>query len=379
MGLQDRDYLRDVPPPPRRGGRPGGGLSLPLWSVTTWIIVVTSAIFLVDRFLPPAFAPDGTVTVVNPELAARWAEIPAENRLIGDPEPPRGWQASVTESYRGPMETPQGTAEVTIPVLVRHGMRVPPIQKWLQFTTGQAIIYRDSTFGLVGFEFWRFVGYMFLHADVMHLLFNMIGLYFFGAVVENYLGGKRYFAFYLLCGIFGALLFMLLNVGGLLAKQSLGSVPPGLLPNSPFAPLIGASAGVFGVIFAAAYLMPRATVYLFGVIPMQLRTLAYGLVAFAVFTVLMKGNNAGGEAAHLGGAIAGAWFIRRPHTLHGFFDLLGRADPTSRSNKARKAVRGGSGPSSAEIDRILDKVRDRGLASLDAKERATLREASRRD
>jgi membrane associated rhomboid family serine protease len=379
MGLQDRDYLRDSPPPPRRPARSGGGLGLPLWSVTTWIIVVTSAIFLVDRFLPPAFAPDGTITVLNPELAARWASVPAANRVVGEPEPPRGWQANVTESYRGPVETPQGTAEVEVPVLVVHGIRVPPIQKWLQFTTGQAIIYRDSTFGLVGFEFWRFIGYMFLHADVTHLLFNMIGLFFFGPIVENYLGGKRYFAFYLLCGIFGAALFMLLNIGGLLAKEHLGSVPPGLLPNAPFAPLIGASAGVFGVIFAAAYLMPNATVYLFGILPMRLRTLAFGLVAFAVVTVLMKGNNAGGEAAHLGGAIAGAWFIRRPHQLHGFFDGLGRADPTSRSNKVRKAARSGTGPSSAEIDRILDKVRERGLASLDARERATLREASRRD
>lgn len=379
MGLQDRDYLRETPPPPRRGRRSGAALGLPIWSVTTWIIVVTSAIFLVDRFLPPAFAPDGTVTVLNPGLAARWATVPAGNRVIGEPEPPRGWQASVTESYRGPLETPQGVVEATVPVLERHGMRVPPIQKWLQFTTGQALVYRDATFGLVGFEFWRFVGYMFLHADVTHLLFNMIGLFFFGPIVEHFLGGKRYFAFYLLCGIFGAVLFMLLNVGGLLAKDHLGSVPPGLLPNAPFAPLIGASAGVFGVIFAAAYLMPTATVFLFGVIPMQLRTLAYGLVGFAVLTVVMKGNNAGGEAAHLGGAIAGAWFIRRPHQLHGFFDFLGRADPTSRSNKVRKARVAGAGPSAAEIDRILDKVRERGLASLDAKERATLREASRRD
>ena len=125
--------------------------------------------------------------------------------------------------------------------------------------------------------------------------------------------------------------------------------------------------------------MPTATVFLFGVIPMQLRTLAYGLVGVAVLTVVMKGNNAGGEAAHLGGAIAGAWFIRRPHQLHGFFDFLGRADPTSRSNRVRKARIAGAGPSTAEIDRILDKVRERGIASLDARERATLRDASRRD
>jgi len=378
MGLHDRDYLRAAPPPRRGPGR-AAGLAGPGWSVTTWIIVVTSAIFFIDRLLPPSLAPKGTYTVLNEELAARWAAVPEEQKVYGAPQPMGGWTVGVTESWRGPVATPRGTVEATVPVLVRLYDRVPPIQKWLQFTTGQALIYRSPTLGLVGFEAWRFIGYEFLHADVTHLAFNMLGLFFFGGIIERYLGAKRYLAFYLLCGIFGALVFMLLNVGGLAAMELSGKVPPGLLPNSPFTPLIGASAGVFGIILGAAYLMPDATVFLFGVLPMRLRTLAYGLVVLAVVTIVLGWRNAGGEAAHLGGALAGAWFIRRPEQLHGFFDLLGRADPTSRSNKARKAARGAARPDAAEIDRILDKVRTQGLASLSEREKAALREASRRD
>jgi membrane associated rhomboid family serine protease len=65
-------------------------------------------------------------------------------------------------------------------------------------------MYWDDATGLRGFEFWRFISFQFLHANLSHLLFNMIGLYFFGSIVEQYLGSKRYLAFYLLCGVAGA-------------------------------------------------------------------------------------------------------------------------------------------------------------------------------
>ena len=142
------------------------------------------------------------------------------------------------------------------------------------------------------------------------------------------------------------------------------------------------SSGLREFILACAFLVPNAMVLLFFVIPMRLATLAYGLVAVALFTVIFQRDNAGGEAAHLGGAIAGWWFIRHPHSLHGFFDFLGRYDPTSRSGAAYRAGRvrskGGSTLDDAEIDRILAKIHDQGLQSLTAKEKRALREASKR-
>ncbi|MCP3902723.1 MAG: hypothetical protein GY715_03725, partial [Planctomycetes bacterium] len=132
---------------------------------------------------------------------------------------------------------------------------------------------------------------------------------------------------------------------------------------------------------------PKATVLLFFIIPMQLRTLAYGLLAFALIMIITGGKNAGGEAGHLGGAIAGFYFIRRPHHLHGFFNFLGWIDPTSHHYRpgreargrevARSAQRQGM-PDRAEIDRILDKVHTEGLASLTDKEKRILRDASER-
>ena len=233
-------------------------------------------------------------------------------------------------------------------------------RNWLHLSTDNAVFK---------VQYWRFIGFQFLHADVTHLLFNMIGLYFFGPLVEQYLGGKRYLAFYLLCGIFGAVLYLILNLAGFVV----GKEVPFLLVNNPASQLIGASAGVFGVLLAGAFLAPSARVLVFLVFPMKLSTMAYLLVAFSILTMFNNGSNAGGETAHLGGAIAGWYFIRNPHHLKGFFDFLGKADPTSK----RFALRD-KGTSQEEIDRILDKIHNKGLQSLTSKEKKILHNASRK-
>ncbi len=233
------------------------------------------------------------------------------------------------------------------------------MREWLYMSTDHAIW---------GLHYWRFIGFQFLHANFQHLLFNMIGLFFFGPLVEQYLGGKRYLAFYLLCGIFGAILYLILNLGGYMFAEAI----PGLLFNDTATPLVGASAGVFGVLLAGAFLAPNVRVLLFFIIPMRLSTMAYGLVLLALFTVFFGRDNAGGEAAHLGGAAAGWYFIRNPHHLNGFFDFLGKADPTSKHFALRV-----NGTKQADIDRILDKIHKKGLNSLSNKEKKILHDASR--
>lgn len=232
-------------------------------------------------------------------------------------------------------------------------------QEWFHLSTEHAIW---------GVQYWRFVGFQFLHADMQHLLFNMLGLYFFGSLVEQFLGGKRYLAFYLLCGIFGAVLYLLLNLGGILVGKDM----PILLFNDTSTRLIGASAGVFGVLLAGAFLAPKVRVLVFFVIPMQLSTMAYLLVGLAVFAVIKGTGNAGGEAAHLGGAAAGWYFIRNPRHLNGFFDFLGKADPTS-----KHFALGKSKGQRADVDRILDKIHSKGLNSLSSKEKKILHDASK--
>ena len=268
-------------------------------------------------------------------------------------------------------------------IAVNTVQSMPFLQRWFYFSTSTALYSSIPGVGTSALQVWRVIGFQFCHADLTHLIFNMIGLFFFGPIVERYLGSKRFTAFYLLCGVAGALLYLMLNFGGFLMYQaSNGRVAiPGLLVNDPDMPLIGASAGVFGVIIAAARLMPNAQVLLFFVIPMRLVTLAYGLVLIAIASVLFRWQNAGGEAAHVGGALAGWYLIHNPERLRSFFDLLGRVDPSSahfggKAHAPRSALASTQGEVE-EIDRILDKVRAQGIQSLTQRERQALHEATR--
>lgn len=342
MGIYDRDYYRDTGRPPGGMPRPGVADSVRMWSVNTWIIVICVAVFVVDGFLQPTLVGAGVSLDAGIDRSATAA--------CGDWKGVGSGEVARDLCIRNPLGQLQKVG-------TEYAFVMQPLQAIMHFSTARVL------------EVWRLIGFQFLHANFTHLLFNMMGLYFFGPLVERYLGRKRFLAFYLLCGMFGAIMYGILNLAGQFLTI------PGVLPNDPHTPLIGASAGVFGVLMAGAYLAPNATVLVFFLLPMRLRTLAYALVIVALYTVVVSGNNAGGEAGHIGGAIAGFYFIRHPHHLHGFFDFLGRADPTShhyRNSGFRRA------PDRSEIDHVLDKVHREGIQSLSARERRILQEASRR-
>ena len=225
-----------------------------------------------------------------------------------------------------------------------------------------------STDTLFGLEVWRLITFQFLHDNrsIIHLFFNMFGLWIFGSMVEQTLGSRKYLAFYLVCGIFGGLMYLLLNLMGTWQINL-----PGALAIRPDTPLIGASAGVFGVIMACAYIAPNSIVQLlFPPIPLKMKWMAYGYVGLALFNLLSKGSNAGGDAAHIGGAIAGAFFVRNHHLLSDFFDVLSDSRKTASSSRGRR--RRFSSANEAEIDRILAKVSTQGLGSLTEPEKRTL-------
>lgn len=143
-------------------------------------------------------------------------------------------------------------------------------------------------------QLWRWVTYQFVHAGFYHIFFNMLVLFFFGPMIERWWGSRRFLAFYLLCGICGAFVTTLL-----------GSMP-GLIFFTPKTVLVGASGSIFGILVACAVLYPHQRVMLiFPPIPMSMRTLALGLLAISVLSVVAGSVNAGGEAAHLGGANTG--------------------------------------------------------------------------
>jgi membrane associated rhomboid family serine protease len=261
MGIYDRDYYRN---PPHRSAF---GRTVNPWSVNTWLIILNVAVFVANLVL---VLPGATV------------------------------QEQVGQDLFG--------NAVYAPVAM------PPIHPievygWFSVTTA-----------LGHLQLWRLVTFQFLHAGFDHILFNMIALFFFGPLIESYLGSRRYLAFYLLCGVAGPIMYILLW-------------QVGLLSGGPSTPLVGASAGIFGVLIAGATVAPNSEVLIWGVLPMKLRTFAWVLLAIAAWTVFQHGatgsNNAGGQAAHLGGAAAGYALIRYPRVLD-VFDRIGRRRPSMR-------------------------------------------------
>jgi len=189
----------------------------------------------------------------------------------------------------------------------------------LNIVTGNLLYhvgYFSALTAVYGMQVWRFITFQFLHANVEHIFFNMLTLYFFGPLIEGYLGARRYLAFYLLCGASGAAMYMLLMYVG-------------VLPDGPKTALVGASAGIYGVLIAAARVAPDARVMLlFPPIPIKLRVLAWIFIGIAVFTIVQQGHNAGGQAAHLGGAALGFLLISKPQVLNVF--EFGRSQNRSR-------------------------------------------------
>ncbi|HEX8522663.1 MAG TPA: rhomboid family intramembrane serine protease [Tepidisphaeraceae bacterium] len=176
------------------------------------------------------------------------------------------------------------------------------VTEWGDFSPEKAIY---------SLQIWRFITFQFLHFSPLHLLLNMAALYYFGNFVEARLGPKRYLGFYLICGICGALFY--------LAMWRMGFIKPGAM--------IGASAGIFGVLLAVVHIAPRMVLPLaFPRRPVRVQTLALIFIAASVATILFKGPNAGGEAAHLGGAFAG-WVIIRNRFWLNVFDKRFRARP----------------------------------------------------
>jgi len=215
MGIYDRDYYRE---PPR-----GNAFSnIAGWSVTTWLIIVNVAVFVVDS-------------------------------MIG---------------Y--------------------------PLRDQLGYFSIDTAVFHV--------EIWRFFTLQFLHANIPHIFYNMLALYFFGPMVEPILGARRYLAFYLICGVASGAMFAVMCLLNILGDN--------------FAtPLVGASGSIFGVLVAAAVVAPNEIVRIDFFFPVTIRTAALLMLGIAVVMVLRNGDNAGGEAAHIGGALMGYLLIKKPRML----------------------------------------------------------------
>lgn len=200
--------------------------------------------------------------------------------------------------------------------------------------------------------YWQLITYTFLHAGPLHLLVNLLTLYFAGREVEAIVGPRHLLAVYFGGGVLGGVAHLLFTT----------------------APVLGASAGVLAVFIAFTTILPELelTLLLFFVVPvkMKARYLAYGLVGTSLFFAATGTGGNVGHVAHLGGCLLG-WIYAKQ---------LGFGNPLriqkyifARRQQAERHQR--MSPSqfiSAEIDPILDKISREGIHSLTRSERRIL-------
>jgi len=196
----------------------------------------------------------------------------------------------------------------------------------------------------------RLITYQFLHADVTHLLFNMLGVYFFGPALERYWGSTRFLFFYLFCGVVGGLTFLLISA---------------FIPGP--AELIGASGAVLGLLAACAVLFPQMIIVLI-LFPVPIRFAAILLAAIYTLNVISKRDLA--DACHLGGMAAGFLYLKaRP-----FWDKFSY----QRTAAKRQALMDLEAEDQRNVDQILEKVHQNGIQSLTRREKNILRDITQR-
>ena len=276
-----------------------------------------------------------------------------------------------------------GSMERNYPESRHHGGdgRLTPVVKWL-LILNIGLYLTDLLFfdhairawgmftvasGLQEGRVWELITFQFLHGSFAHIIMNSIGLYFFGPWMERWWGQARFIVFYLLCGAAGALFYSFLMLAGVLERW-------------PTAGLVGASAGLYGILIGVARIAPALQVrLLFPPITLTMRQLAIAILAIAAGSVILKiGGNEGGEAGHLGGAILGFLLVRFPQTLEWVGGLPNRHSARPRVQRETK-LRPRTSLELAEdteVDRILDKISRQGFQSLTEAERDVLRKAA---
>ena len=202
---------------------------------------------------------------------------------------------------------------------------------------------------------WTIVTYMFLHAGLAHILFNMLALFFFGPRTEDRLGSQRFITLYFIGGISGALFSFIF---------------------ARHAAVIGASGAIFGVMLAYAYFWPRDRILIWGIIPVEARVLVIITTVLALYSGL--GGSAGGVAdfAHLGGYAGAFLYLRWIETTQGARRFRQAVQPKvpekALSNWKRVDPKAVHEVNRDELNRVLDKVSRSGLASLTPEEKRFL-------
>ncbi len=222
---------------------------------------------------------------------------------------------------------------------------------------------------------WTLLTYMFLHVDFMHLFFNMLCLLWFGKIFLEYLTQRQLVGLYLLGGVGAGLIYVAAyNLFPYFAEQVV------------FSRLLGASGSLMAIVLATAMYVPNYEINLFLIGRVKLKWMACAMVLFCVFGI--TSSNAGGEFAHIGGAVVGAlyvWLLRRGRDLAQPFNRAIDAIVNAFKRKPKiKVSKHNYRPKTdaeynserarnmRELDAILDKVKASGYSSLSDDEKRRL-------
>ena len=208
---------------------------------------------------------------------------------------------------------------------------------------------------------WQLLTYMFLHADLLHLFFNMFTLWMFGCEIERSWGSREFLKYYAVTGVGAGILTFALSLS---------------LHSNTGVPTIGASGAIFGVLVAYALVFPNRLIYLWFIFPIKAK---YLVGCFAIFTFIasFKQPQGGGVAhfAHLGGILIGYLYVKADWRISRISRFL-----SEKSRKRKLAKLGNSRQEEdrilEQVDRILDKINAQGMDSLTGKERKILERAS---
>ncbi|MCP5006783.1 MAG: rhomboid family intramembrane serine protease [Planctomycetes bacterium] len=197
---------------------------------------------------------------------------------------------------------------------------------------------------------WQFVSYMFLHSihDPWHLIINMLVLWMFGSEVERVMGTKKFLIMYFTAGIFAGIMCCIFT---------------------PSNPILGASGAIFAIEIAFAMFFPNVTV-IFYVFPLKAKYLVMIFAGITIFNCLTPSGGNVAHFAHLGGLVYGFLFIRYEPK----FSLLIMSWQKQQIESAHKKADN----LRDEVDKLLDKVNREGFKSLSRKEKAFLKEASKK-
>lgn len=193
---------------------------------------------------------------------------------------------------------PQGFS--LLPPAVKHLLIINVLVFGADYVLQRQGIYLGNILALFSlqsgnFQMWQPLSYMFMHANLSHIFFNMFNLWMFGAAMENFWGTKRFLIYYLACGIGAGLLYMLL---------------PGVHIT------VGASAAVYGLLLAFGMTFPNEYIYLYFLMPIKTKWFVTGMIVIELLQGIFYSYDGVAHFAHLGGMLIGflliMWWRKHP-------------------------------------------------------------------